>query len=84
MKATDAIEVIDRMIEDTARQACQAAATISTFDDIGAGSGVGIRLRALNDARNEIVCAGLRELEGRPQLESGVRALTIQVEERVR
>ncbi len=61
---TDALAVLDRLIEDTAVQAaCAAAACAPHFDEISAGAGVGIRLKAFEDARQAIITARLREFE---------------------
>lgn len=59
-----ALGVLDQMIAETAliAQKCAEAAPYK-FDAIGAGTGVGIRLAALKDARAEIVSEYLREHE---------------------
>lgn len=60
----DAIDVLDEMIVDTARRAsAMAVAFPKDFDRLNAGTGVGIRLQALVDARNAIRTARARELE---------------------
>lgn len=61
-----ALDVIDRLTTETAEQANRAAARLGPqFDEIGAGAGVGIRLRALHDARKAIVAAALVAHEDR-------------------
>lgn len=59
MKWTLATDVLDEMIADEAARACRFAATAYGFDEIGAGAGVGIRLRALQDAKQALITAAL-------------------------
>jgi hypothetical protein len=64
--SVDALDVLDMLIEATALQANKAAiAAAPHFDEMGAGAGVGIRLKAFEDARQAIRDARLRHLEGK-------------------
>lgn len=61
-----ALGVLDEMIDETAALANQMAVEVRGFDAIGAGAGVGIRLKALSDARAAIVIDALQRHEGKP------------------
>jgi hypothetical protein len=58
-----ALGAVDFLIRETAAEANKLAATTYLFDDIGAGTGVGIRLKALKDAREAIVNFALEQAE---------------------
>lgn len=62
-----ALDAIGDLITKTAEQANALALheAVHDFDDIGAAAGVGIRLRALQDAKVAVITAGLREHEER-------------------
>lgn len=63
---SDALDVIAQLITDTCKNANTAAVSISTFGAIGAGTGVGIYLKALQDAKAAIVVAGIKAYEEMP------------------
>jgi hypothetical protein len=56
-----ALDAIDFLIRETAEEANRLATTTYLFDDIGAGTGVGIRLKALKDARAAVVDFALEQ-----------------------
>lgn len=58
-----ALEVLDRMIQETANAANRAAENQPDFEKLGLGHGVGLRLRTLLEAKGEIVATALREHE---------------------
>lgn len=63
MNASKALDAIDALIQADAELAQTFAAAAPGFDRIGAGTGVGIRLKALQDAKAAIVQAGLKHYE---------------------
>lgn len=59
-----ALGALDAMIAEEADAAnAMAVAFPQAFEQIGAASGIGIRLQALTDARQRIVAASLRDHE---------------------
>lgn len=64
MKGTDVLDIIDRLVRETAEAAnVMAAAASGMLDATGAAKGIAVRLQAFEDLRREVVIAGLREHE---------------------
>jgi hypothetical protein len=59
-RLSDALDAVDVLIRETSVLANLFAGSAPGFDVIGAGAGVGVRLKALQDARSAIVTAGLK------------------------
>jgi hypothetical protein len=57
---TAAMDAIDVLIRDTATKAELMSAAVRGFDETGAATGIGIRLKALQDARDAVMDAGIR------------------------
>ena len=59
---SSAIDVLDTLIRETAEQANRMATAFPLdYDRLNAGTGVGIRLQALNDAKAALVTTMLQE-----------------------